>query len=216
MRHDPTRNRHHGAGWLTKLLYLIQGLFLVMIGVIVLWLIFSFPLWNHQEPIYKLPLEIVLRGDPGVLPDFVGDDGIRSLQVQSVGAELRVALANPWLHWLYSVLRSLPIVLALVSTILLRRIVQSIAEGRAFGLENAARLRWIGLLMLVEALALPGFFAFLSSTVVSHVSIAGGKVALDLARQYVGGDFITGWVMLILSEVFRRGAAMEEEQSLTV
>lgn len=158
MSHEIRTGSHHGATWLTRLLYLFQGLFMVALGVVALWLIYSFPLWNHKEPVYKLPFEAVLHDAPDQIPDFVFDDAIERLDVEHVGAELRVVLANRWQHWLYTAIRSLS----------------------------------------------------------SHISIVGGSVGLDWAGELARGDFVTGWVMLILSEVFRRGAAMEEEQSLTV
>jgi len=95
-----------------------------------------------------------------------------------------------------------------------REIIQTVESGDPFVFENARRVRIIGLLILVG-----GFVGGLLET-------AGGIWAdsmfvtegFDLSTQ-IGLDFstlISGLSIIVLSEIFRYGTQMREEQSLTV
>lgn len=97
---------------------------------------------------------------------------------------------------------------------LLRQIVLSLEEGNPFVSQNAKRLRIMGALMIVG-----GFAKTISEFAMSGYAdtvLRPGGFSLD---GHLGLDFtslIVGLSVIVLSEVFRIGAAMREEQELTV
>ena len=48
------------------------------------------------------------------------------------------------------------------------------------------------------------------------MEIAGAALTVNWFREFGQGGFISGWIVLILSEVFRQGAEMKQDQSLTI
>jgi hypothetical protein len=96
----------------------------------------------------------------------------------------------------------------------LRGIVATVAEGDPFVRANARRLRVLGVLILVLGVIQP---------------LAEFATSLILRSQFVTQDFqistrfgfefsylFAGLSVLVLAEVFRHGAALREEQALTV
>ncbi len=97
---------------------------------------------------------------------------------------------------------------------LLRQIVISVEEGNPFVYENAKRLRKLGILILMGAVA----------KTVSELSMSGYADAILIPQGFnlnghISVDFtsiIAGLSVIVLSEVFRVGAAIREDQDLTI
>lgn len=96
----------------------------------------------------------------------------------------------------------------------LRRLFQRVRGGAPFHAANARRLRWLGLLAIALAV-----LNSVSEWVVAQ-AVRGGvvseRVEVPLGLTVDGSAVLFGLVLLALAEIFRRGAALEEEQSLTV
>jgi hypothetical protein len=143
--------------------------------------------------------------------------GPAPLLVDEVRGELKLPIsAMPWsflaLLWCYAAIGG-----ALLLTVLhnLRRLLQRVRDGAAFDAQNVMRLRRLGMALLAIA-ALRAVAEIATSIAVrrgltpdSSLSVPGGLHA-DLTLVPVA------LVVLALAEVFRRGAALEDEQSLVV
>lgn len=106
----------------------------------------------------------------------------------------------------------------------LRRIFQRVRDGAPFDADNARRLRWLGLLLLTLAL-FNGVAELVSLLAVRRVLVSSSITAptgLGPAGVVFGGLHLdlplvfVALVLLALGEVFRRGAELEDEQSLVV
>ncbi|OYP30489.1 DUF2975 domain-containing protein [Rhodopirellula sp. MGV] len=96
----------------------------------------------------------------------------------------------------------------------LRDIVWTIDQQDPFVAENARRMRTIGLLILAF-----GFFRAFGQLLVSGFAdsmIVPSGFNLNGRVEFPVGLFAVGISVLVLSEVFRHGARMREEQSLTI
>ena len=97
------------------------------------------------------------------------------------------------------------IIFALVLLFLhhLRALFRRVREGTPFDAANAARMRWLGVSLLALYVFFGGFEFWMSAWVTRalHINWFGVFTAL---------------VLVGLAEVFRRGTALEEEQSLVV
>jgi hypothetical protein len=188
---SPRRRGTHGAGWLTGVLTVFQlGIGLVAVAI-------------DPTTTDLLPAERV-------------SDVLREVNVERIRGDLAVKLENPWSQWLYIFFGLQQIVIVLLVVTLLRKVVASVAHGEALSRANAKRLRWVGLLFLLEAVYAPGISSLLTGRLLDAVVVPGAKLLVDWGTDLGGHNFVTGWIVLVLSEVFRRGAELREDQAFTV
>jgi hypothetical protein len=74
----------------------------------------------------------------------------------------------------------------------------------------------VGGLLILESLFGPGASILISKLTLHGVDTVGGTLTVNWFRDFAQGGFVSGWIVLILSEVFRQGAEMKQDQSLTI
>ena len=84
------------------------------------------------------------------------------------------------------------------------------------GLESAANGDSNLLPLIIEAIFGPGASTLIAKVALHGFDFTGGELTVNWFRDFASGGFFTGWIILILSEVFRQGADMKREQSLTI
>lgn len=138
------------------------------------------------------------------------------LEAEAMRGSLRLPVAMlPWglfaALWTYM---AAGVALTLLFLHHLRRTFQRVRSGAPFDGTNAVRLRWLGILALALAL-LKGVSEFVMSLVVRG-GLISERLEVPLGLSVDGSLVFFGLVLLALAEIFRRGAQLEEEQSLTV
>jgi hypothetical protein len=122
----------------------------------------------------------------------------------------------PW--WLIAVLWAYAAAAAALMLLILqnlRRIFQRVRDGAAFDSQNAFRLRTLSVLLI--ALAMLDAVAEVVTSVVFRRGLAADSNLAVPAGLHVNGTLVlVGLVLMALAEVFRRGAELEEEQSLVI
>lgn len=118
-------------------------------------------------------------------------------------------------HKLISLALVLPFYLASVYFLKqLRDIVRTIDHGDPFAVENATRVRTIGMIVLgyvfIECLVRLAMSGYADSMIIARGFNLNGRIEINWALLMVGISVI------VLSEVFRHGAKMREEQALTI
>jgi len=96
----------------------------------------------------------------------------------------------------------------------LRKIFRSLAGGTPFSLENASRIRLIGLFVIFGELA-ESLVVFACQLYVKSAFLTSGleiKAGVDLEISAI----FAGLVLLVIAEVFRLGAELQEDRELTV
>lgn len=104
--------------------------------------------------------------------------------------------------------------LALLFLHTLRALFRRLREGAPFDANNAARMRWVGMWLLAFHVFYGGLSYLMSRWLAREMAssgVAAGPV-LDINWFAV----LVALVLMALAEVFRRGATLEEEQSLVV
>ena len=96
----------------------------------------------------------------------------------------------------------------------LRALFRRVREGAPFDAANAIRMRWLGVLLLVATVYF-GAFDFWMSLMVTRV-LADSRLPIGSALHINWFGVFIALVLVGLAEVFRRGAALEEEQALVV
>ena len=96
----------------------------------------------------------------------------------------------------------------------LRKIFRSLSEGKPFSVENASRIRLIGLFVIFGELA-HSVIVFLSQLYVESVfNTTGLKIDAEMNLEF--SPIFGGLVLLVIAEVFRLGAQLQEDRDLTV
>ena len=98
-----------------------------------------------------------------------------------------------------------------------RRIIFSVIDDKPFIKDNVSRLRSIGLLLLISPGIVNCLLYSLSISLATENILEGLKI-IEAPLKLNFGDplFIFGGFILILTEVFRSGINLREEQDLTV
>lgn len=142
--------------------------------------------------------------------------GPARLVVQDVRGILQLPIATlPW--WLVAVLWTrVAVVLALMLLSLhhLRRIFQRVRDGAPFDADNALRMRWLGVLLL--ALVVFDGVAELATSLAVSKGLPAGSVTVATGLHIDMPLVFVALVLVVLAEIFRRGAELETEQSLVI
>lgn len=159
-----------------------------------------------------LPVSIVL--DPQAHPVSAPSLGLASAELRDVRGSLRFLPVRP--AFVAGSAVALMVLMVCVLWVIgqLRAVFRTLTAGRPFVAANATRIRRIAWVVILGEILRSGF-AFLSNRYVArHFSAEG----LDFgARLDVHVSVIVcGLVILVIAEVFRLGARLDEEQSLTV
>jgi hypothetical protein len=162
---------------------------------------------------WGLPVAVTVDQPPAVVSTAWGTARV---EVEDARGSLRLPIPRlPW--WLIGVLwthASLGFALVLTFVGQLRRILRSAAEGAPFEPQNSQRLRRLGVLLL--AIVVVSGVADAVTAASARSAMAGSGLTVPAGLHLNGGLALLALVLLSLGRVFRRGAALEHEQSLTV
>lgn len=167
-------------------------------------------LWGYASNIDTSTLEAVDRQGQQLAVKFDGPARVK-LVLPSETGKPNFGVG----HKVIGVLIILPYYLTSIYIVKqLRDIVQTIDVQNPFAKENAARIRVVGILIFVfQAIETGGRLAmsgFADSMVVPTGFNLNGRI------EFNEGLLFVGMAMIVLSEVFRHGSRLREEQSLTV
>ena len=123
-------------------------------------------------------------------------------------------LAAPWFRATTYAFIGVAVAVALLFLFHLRAFFRSARDGTPFDPRNAGRLRWMGLLLLANHLLIEVFTTWQAATVLGTIS--SPPLALAPSFRLDGRIVLGGLMLLALAEIFKRGAALEDEQSLVV
>jgi len=105
-----------------------------------------------------------------------------------------------------------------IGTVQIARVLRDVSRGKAFARENAKRLRIVGYAMAGGAIFkllmhLGALLLFWSDIVVKGAAIPW---TMYVWHAFSPGLFLGGIIVIVISEVFRLGNQLQEEQELTV
>lgn len=163
---------------------------------------------------YSVPVTVA-EPQPALVSGWDSND--RRIELDEVRGVLDIPMSLPplWLqivNWAGSVFAGALILLFLHH---LRRLFQRVRDGRPFATENAIRLRWLGILLLANHLFVKVFMYWMSVEVKQSLLVRD-NIALGTYFEIDEPIVFTAFVLIALAEIFRRGAVLEDEQSLVV
>lgn len=188
-------------------------------AVLTLFLLFGPLLADDSAPPFDVAIPVAIGERPikPVLPLTAGDQGAvvaESPRIVDGYGELRFRTSTLRVHLLQTSLIVLGLLLVLWVVYLLRAIFKSVLGGTPFDPANAARLRWIGALILAGGFLAPLAQYVMTASILRHVSVEGLPLSPPLLFKL--DIVLAGLMILVLSAVFDHGARLEQDQSLTV
>jgi hypothetical protein len=214
---SPKRSR--GGRWLQRLITVMFVTAAIACILAAIFEVVTFPLWfrGDLQPLINATVELVPQGE-GVEALFPAEGTasfVESAFIDDLHARVNISSVSRWWSWLFTLLAPVSLGLTLWILWLLDHVVAGIVSGSAFTEENAVRLRTIGLLVVIESLASPALEFLASTWIGRQVEVAGASVIAAFPVPSLSA-FLMGWLVVIVGEAFRHGAAMREEQELTV
>ena len=96
----------------------------------------------------------------------------------------------------------------------LRAVIRTVRDGRPFVPANAVRIRWIGFAVIAGEIAKTAIVYSANSHVMTYFSADG--LRFDARPDFNVVTVVHGLIILAIAEVFRTGARLDEDQSLTI
>lgn len=96
----------------------------------------------------------------------------------------------------------------------LRHVFRSLSQQLPFVVENARRIRWVGVAVILGELVRAGLVYFWSYYSSLHFTVSGLHFAPSADLNLI--TIVSGLAILVIAEVFQEGARLQEEQSLTI
>jgi hypothetical protein len=103
--------------------------------------------------------------------------------------------------------------------ILLRRFLKTVTEGTPFIIENARRMRDMGLCIIGAEIARLIFTIIAVIYINSSLNVEGASMFINIQEilQFLNLElYFAGLVLVVLSGIFKRGTQMQMEQDLTI
>lgn len=169
----------------------------------------------HDSGKGELDIPVSFSVDARALPVSAPSLGIEGAQIDHVRGSLKFspppgsALVTPAL-----VGPALMFALALFVVGQLRAVFRTLRDGRPFVPANATRIRWIAFAVIAGELARTAILYSANSFAVTHFS--GNGLRFDARPDLNVLTIVHGLIILAIAEVFRTGARLDEDQSLTI
>ena len=184
----------------------------VAVGVIAIAFTWSMFTGNPADSFMDVPVEFQL--DEGAYQVESKHLDVSAASITDVSGMLRFTSASRPLMLIYAVFALLYAGVLLFVIRQLRKLFQSLVDGVPFTIENASRIRLIGLIVLAGEVV-ESFLVFVGQLYIdSRFEITGLTVdpGIDIDLSTV----FAGLVLLVIAEVFRIGTQLKEDQDLTV
>jgi len=120
------------------------------------------------------------------------------------------------MHILLFLSAIIPQLLYLWILYLIRQFLVDAVQGSPFALDNAKRLKWIGLALLGIGVVKPTLNCLTGNLLLSAVTVHGPVLNPWVDLHFISACVLVACFSLILSVIFRHGVELEKEHSLTV
>ncbi|GAA4303109.1 DUF2975 domain-containing protein [Compostibacter hankyongensis] len=178
---------------------------------VVLLLIITGQLWLQGERQYTWPVAFTA---PAVQKAEKVSQGISAVSLKATEGQLSFNGKNHWQLELFTMLGiALVFGTSLFVTLQLKRILSSFVRDKPFLSQNAGRIKAIGIALLLYSVV-SAFFGWF------YVHFLNTRFAAELNVHFtLHWDFVfllMGLLVLVIGEIFRIGAQLQEEKALTI
>jgi hypothetical protein len=159
-----------------------------------------------------------LRGRPDfgfqIMNESVGENEDLRGHVERIDGALRIPATSRRFLALNAAILLVILFVVLLVLDRLRAVLKTLVHGTPFVSENAARIRFVAIAVIAGELGRTAIVLIENHYAATHVAIAG--VTFDAWPHLNVSALISGFILLVIAEVFRAGTRLDEEQSLTI
>ncbi len=123
---------------------------------------------------------------------------------------------NRWISFWSAISILIMLVLVIYQAFLMRRVLQTVLDGDPFAVVNAHRISIIGFVNIIIGIACPVMNYILSCSALEVFDVAGADLSSNFQLMEYSEMVWNGLLILILALVFRHGARLQRERSLTI
>jgi len=99
---------------------------------------------------------------------------------------------------------------------LLRKVLKNISDGKQFNNQNSIYIRNIGLIVIVSSIIETILKYSISVYFSANITFENISITSYIGSQSVLGVFFLGFVILVISKIFKLGTEIKSEQDLTI
>jgi hypothetical protein len=195
--------------WILNVSYyvvLASGITLVVVTIVV-------SLSNRTE---EIPMLVRFQMDPSAYHVAVPTLGLATASTSRLEGDSMLLIGDSPIRWMIPVLLYVIVFCCLYCAVALqlRRILRAVRSGTPFTRANSSRLRTIGALIIIGEVVMTGLKYGLHKWASGALTASGVKLTAVFDLNSI--TLLLGVLILSLSEIFRYGADLEDERSLTV
>ena len=192
------------------------GFYTVAVALVLMLGLASVPLFtdlsNTSNTEMSIPVSFSVEN--GVLRLPAPAPGVANADIRDAHGTLRFPPPSGTFLTTTALLAALGLAVVLWVLVQLRAVFRTLRDGRPFVAANAMRIRWIGYAVIlgevVHSLVLLGGNAY------AKTHFAADALRFDAWPRIDVFPIIHGLIILVIAEVFRAGARLDEDQSLTI
>jgi hypothetical protein len=200
---------------------ILDILFWLLVGASVFllaWIAFS-PLILNLTGISimsSVPVSIGTGPDPRIPVEVVGAEtkGIQAAYVDEAQGTLRLETTDWYLIFVSNLAKLLTAIGLAYLVYLLRSVVMAIGHQEVFTPENVSRIRRLGFLVLIVALAKAFVEYVAANEILRQLTIESPP--LGLPSNFDAGVILASLLILVLAQVWSYGLELERDRALTI
>ncbi|HKY21105.1 MAG TPA: DUF2975 domain-containing protein [Vicinamibacterales bacterium] len=198
------------TGFISAGVYTVAVVLVLMLGLASVSFFIDLSHTSNTE----MSIPVSFSVEPGVLRLTAPAPGFATADIRDAHGTLRFPPPSRRFLTTTALLAALALAVVLWVLIQLRAVFRTLRDGRPFVTANAMRVRWIGYAVIlgevVRSLVLFGGNAY------AKTHYAADALRFDAWPRIDVFSIVHGLIILVIAEVFRTGARLDEDQSLTI
>ena len=162
----------------------------------------------------ELGIPVSFSVETGALRQIPAPPNIRNPDIRDAYGTLRFSPPSGIILTSTALLAALALGVVLYVLAQLRAVFRTVRDGHPFVTANAQRIRWIGYSVIFWEIAKS--LVLFSGNAYAQTHFATDVLIFDPWPKFDVFAIIHGLIILVIAEVFRAGARLDEEQSLTI
>lgn len=204
---------------LTRLVKRILDILLVFfVAVFLIWPVVIIVMAVAHNSISTWGIDISVFSGFKIDIDALSGVEVSGLRNPELSGKTMVAIdtSNLTAWYLFAIISELSAIAVIYCLVQLRPLVISLKNGLSFAAENAARIKKVGVVVLVWYLTNPFLQYFVWGDIIKEITFSSEGIQLYPAFEVSGIGIIVGLMLILLSGILREASDLSVEQELTI
>ncbi len=187
------------------------GACLASLAVHIGMFIYSMISRNAVPPLSDIPVLVHFNNQQ---PLF---DYSKTVSLFNISGSLLFMKVSPWIQYYFTFYEMALTISTGVCILLIRKLIRTVIDGDPFIPRNGKRLRALAIIIIAVPLALQISAHYVTKAIISQLNFPGISLSSGLlGKSTLLVCIFSGLLLFVISEVFRIGTSLKEEQELTV